>query len=405
MSSTTTRAGTAAHSIFSRSVAERAALARTLFFEEGQCPSGLVSEAVVQSWMRCLRASADPRKSVVLEPISTSRIHAARERSQRLLKIAEEPLREMERAISGTSAHVLVTNNAGVVLYASPTRRNGRTSLRKGGPIGLNLTEAKSGTNAPGLVVATGEICTVTATEHYFESMHSLRCAAAPIRDATGALAAVLNVTTEGRPFEFDPVALVSLYATIIENALLEAQACEQLVLRFQTHPGLLNSPLAGLVGIDSDGQVAWVNSSAAGLLGCAAITVEHVDVNCHFGVDLPQLLALTRSGSAQEFRLTSGLGVWIEAAMNPERASTQRIRANAMSVPHQQTVEVLEKPDDTNRVAQSEELSITLREHSYQLIRQTLEAQRGNVSRTARLLGMSRSTLHRKLMELRAEK
>ena len=40
---------------FYASPEQRVALARRRFFEDGVRPSGMISEAVIQSWSRCLR--------------------------------------------------------------------------------------------------------------------------------------------------------------------------------------------------------------------------------------------------------------------------------------------------------------------------------------------------------------
>ena len=50
---------------FYDSPAQRVALARQRFFEDGLRPSGVVSEAVIQSWSRCLRTHPDPARAAV----------------------------------------------------------------------------------------------------------------------------------------------------------------------------------------------------------------------------------------------------------------------------------------------------------------------------------------------------
>ena len=49
---------------------QRFALARRRFFEEGARPSGVVSEAVIQSRSRCLRTHPDPARPAVFEPVT-----------------------------------------------------------------------------------------------------------------------------------------------------------------------------------------------------------------------------------------------------------------------------------------------------------------------------------------------
>jgi hypothetical protein len=178
--------------------------------------------------------------------------------------------------------------------------------------VGLNMSEQAMGTNAPGIVAATGQACTVTNGEHYFDELHAFRCAAAPIRDVHGRLAGVLNLMVEEQHFSFDASPVVGMYATTIENTLLQAQSHEHLVLRFQVTPALLHTPLQALMGVAADGRVAWMNGTAAQLIG------QPVDTACSaqelLGHDLSRLLQLSGQPGPAPLRLASGLGVWMQA-------------------------------------------------------------------------------------------
>lgn len=388
----------APHQLFAPTHAERVQRARTDFFERGLRPSGLISEAVIQSWMRCLRVSSNQRQKVAFEPVSASRQHAARERSRGLLELAQPPLQTLEQALSGTGAHVLLTNGDGVMLYATPAPTGPRMLMHGVARAGVCVAEAQVGTNAPGIVVATGQACTVTGSEHYFEGLHALRCAAAPIRNAQGALVGVLDVTVEDQAFGFDPAAMVGLYATTIENALLRAQARDQLVLRFQTHPSLLGSPLEGLAGIAADGSLVWTNEAGARLLGCAAPVRQPLSALELLAIDMRGLLGMAHAEAARPLRLASGLGLWVQAQLCDGALALVgwELPAAQLALPEVQPVVQDHRPEQLP--------AATLRAHSRQLIQQTLAEQGGNVQRTARLLGISRGTLYRRLREPEAQ-
>jgi sigma-54 dependent transcriptional regulator, acetoin dehydrogenase operon transcriptional activator AcoR len=74
-------------SLFFSTQADRIALARQRYFEEGELPSGIVSEAVFQSWARCLRLKQDPRAQLEFQPVTTSRAQLALQKN-RLLRDA-----------------------------------------------------------------------------------------------------------------------------------------------------------------------------------------------------------------------------------------------------------------------------------------------------------------------------
>lgn len=356
--------------------AQRVALARQRFFDEGQRPSGLVGEAVIQSWNRCLAARRGPHEAVAFEPVSAVRAQTAAMRSRDLLQAAQGELQQLETALAGTACRVMLTDGQGVIVHAS----QGGGSPEEGvmpiaARVGVNLAEGVIGTNAPGLVVHTGQPCTVLGAEHFFEAVQGMRCAAAPVRDAAGHLVAVLDLSIEHRPFGFDAASVVGMYATAIENRWLLARSLDHLVLQFQASPALLGTPLEALAAIDGDGRVAWLNGVARRLLADAA---PGDGAEATFGLALPGLLALTRRDDAAVLHLPGGLSVWLHA----------RLQARGGSA----SIDVAPSPPTAPAHPG------TLADHDRAHIERTLAACDGNIAEAARRLGVSRGLLYRRL-------
>ena len=393
--------------IFPNTVAQRTALARHRFFEEGIRPSGLVGEEVIQSWLRCSRLHRDTTRIVAFDPVTPSRRQSVLQRNRALIEAAGPDLLSMEGTLAGTDCRVILTDRDGVVLHAThhPTAAQ-QPVLRATSRVGVNIAEGLVGTTAPGIVAQTGKACTVDGAEHYFDALQDMQCAAAPIRDVHGRLAGVLDLTAEQRRFGFDAAAMVGLYATTIENRLMQAQSREQLVLRFQAHPTLLGTPLEALAGVSSDGRVTWLNDAAARLLGelpddDAARAVERL-----LGHDLASLLRMGRSVAALALRLPSGLGVWLQATLPSSDGTDFRhaVITGTSSTSAADEAPMRTQPDATATVASpaapSSSSSETLRAHYRKLIEDTLAAQGGNISQAARQLGVSRGTLYRQLRQ-----
>ena len=402
---------TAPRQLFSTTPAQRVALARQQFFEEGVRPSGLVGEAVIQSWLRCTRNHSDRQRIVPFDAVTPSRLHATLARNRELLEVAQQELASMESALSGTDSRVILTDGEGVVVHVTqhPTGAH-QPVLRKTARVGVNISERMVGTTAPGIVATTGQACTVDGAEHYFDVLSQMQCAAAPIRDVAGRLAGVLDITMEARRFGFDAASMVALYATTIENRLLQAQSRDHLILRFQASPTLLGTPMEALAGVAPDGTIAWLNGAGARLIGRLPEEACERDVESMLGHDLASLLRLERREAAQPLRLASGLGVWVQARLKAADGADFR---HAVAMPGQTSamvmapapIETAPSEGGTSQAPEPEApQSETLREHSRKLIEEALAAQGGNVSQAARQLGVSRGTLYRRLREWREE-
>lgn len=393
------------------------ALARQQFFEEGVRPSGLVGEAVIQSWLRCTRNHSDRQRIVPFDAVTPSRLHATLARNRELLEVARQELASMESALAGTDCRVILTDGEGVVVHVThqPAAAH-QPVLRKTARVGVNISERIVGTTAPGIVATTGQACTVDGAEHYFDVLSQMQCAAAPIRDVAGRLAGVLDITMEARRFGFDAASMVGLYATTIENRLLQAQSRDHLILRFQASPTLLGTPMEALAGVAPDGTIAWLNSAGARLIGRLPEEACERDVESMLGHDLASLLRLERREAAQPLRLASGLGVWVQARLKAADGVDFR---HAVAMPGDAGAVLSAEPaaaaqplaahEHTPAIA-SHHVPVealpgeTLREHSRKLIEDTLAAQGGNVSQAARQLGVSRGTLYRRLRGWREE-
>jgi len=244
-------------------------------------------------------------------------------------------------------------------------------------------------------VTCTGQACAVHGAEHYFDYLREMQCAAAPIRDVHGRLAAVLDITAEARPFGFDAATMVALYATTIENRLLLAQSPDWLVLRFQASPALLATPLEALAGVGPDGRVEWLNAAGARLVGRLPEGGPR-DVERVFGLELAALLRLGRREAAQPVRLASGLGVWLQVRLQGHDGVDFRHAVGVTRVENA-SPPAIEAPQPAAPEAAAGG-DTTLRDHSRKLIEDTLAAHGGNISQAARQLRVSRGTLYRRL-------
>ncbi len=220
--------------------------------------------------------------------------------------------------------------------------------------------------------------------EHFFREISVMYCAAAPIRDARGEIAGVLDLSSEAEMFRFDAAAMVRLYATAIENRLLESQSGSLLLLRFQSSPALLHTPLEGLAAVNSGGRVAWFNGTGASLLGCGRLPARGTNAESLFGLDLEALLQLAHEGRARPYRLANGLTLWMTAGGQGSDALPDEGPIHA--------------PASHPESAAASEVRLTLQDASRDLIENTLAECQGNVSRAARRLGVSRGLLYRRI-------
>lgn len=375
---------------FYASPEQRVALARQRFFEDGTRPSGMVSEAVIQSWSRCLRTHPDPARPAVFEPVTASRVHGALRSNRQLLEAAGEELQRLQVTLAGTSGTAMLTDAQGVIIGTTFTQSRSHERLMPVTTrIGVNLAEEVVGTTAPGITARSGQPCVVQGGEHYFGNVQVMHCAAAPIRDVRGQLAGVLDLSSEGIPFGFDAATVVAHFAAEIENRLLCAQSTEHLVVRLQIAPALLMTPMAALIGVTGDGRIDWLNGAAARLLGLTAPIGQREApwVEDSLGVGIEALAALSTCSEPQPMHLPNGLTLFVRCEWHSRDGHQKLHAASSTAVPLRPPPEPSPPP-------------ATLRDAEHQTVSRVLAECGGNVSRAARTLGVSRGLVYRHLRQ-----
>ena len=393
-------------SLFFSTQTDRIALARQRYFEEGELPSGIVSEAVFLSWARCLRQKQDPRAELMFQPVSNSRAQLALQKSRLLRDAWLAEADELDAVLGATHCGAMLTDPSGVLIGATSSGRVHEKITPVAHRIGVNFAEEAVGTTAPGIVARTGRQASVHGAEHFFESVNFMHCAAAPIRDIRGQLAGVLDMSSEGIAFNFDATSVVGLYASSIENRLLVSQSSEHLIVRFQISPAMLDTPMAGLMGVDMQGHIAWRNAAASRLLGirqdgepAGSGKVDEI-LQSSFSE-----LASSRGGTHSMLRLPNGLLVHVRCEL---KARDGHAHLFTVGKPTQETLmaeissdlalPTLSAPKDSagHPVASPMEPA-SLRDADVDLIARTLKECAGNVSAAARKLQVSRGLIYRR--------
>jgi transcriptional regulator of acetoin/glycerol metabolism len=242
-------------------------IARQRFFAEGERPTGLVSNVILESWQRCVALGLAAGARPELEPIPTSALTELHDRHEILRRICRPELEALHADAHDTGAIAILTGPDGFVLDAVGDARfldkAARVALRPGVPWSENAT----GTNAIGTALVERRPVEVRGAEHYFEPHRILSCSAAPIFDPHGRLAGVLDLSGEASVQHVHALGMVRLAVDQIEHRLFE-QVCQgREVIRCHRDAALLGTPREALLVFEGHRLVA-ANRHALALFG-----------------------------------------------------------------------------------------------------------------------------------------
>lgn len=340
---------------------------------DAQVSAGRVEPWLVRSWQRCLAAGHRPRERVSFAPVSAPTARHVAERNRALRLAARPVLDRLSRAIADTRYFAILTDARGIVIDVGALPGGNDETVRHAraiGRVGVDLSERAVGTTAIGAALAERESVWLHRGEHFFDDTSIYTCAGAPLFGPQGDCIGMLDLTGVQVAERPELRHLAALSARSIENALLAGQPCA-LLLRIDW-PGHATGPGGeGLLCIDADGLVTGANAAARQMLHQPLGARSALHCGDLFALPPQMLFDAARDDDAVlEVPLWSGLRV--QARPRRPGRSTARVAAAGAGA--------------------------RLRDVEAALIRRTVDEARGNVAEAARLLGISRATVYRKL-------
>jgi transcriptional regulator of acetoin/glycerol metabolism len=346
---------------------------RAVLLEQRSATDALVDRVferswIERSWRRCLATGLRPKERVGFDVLPAQAARRTEEASHGLLHAARPVMSRLARAIAGSRYFAVLTDAQGTVVGVDGAidRSDRRANLIT--RIGVDLSERSVGTTAIGAALTELQPVWLHRGEHFFDDTSCYSCAGAPHIGPDGRTAGMLDLTGIDAAERPELKHLVAQAARSIENALaLAAPHALELRLNWPGHPMVDDQD--GLLCLDDDGWVVSANPGARQMMG-RLLEGQRMHASELFAMPWESLFDSLRKDEPHEVPLWSGLSVQV-LAQRPGQSAPARPASDAR---------------------------LPLRDLEAELIRKAVQEHRGNVMAAARMLGISRATVYRKL-------
>ena len=228
-----------------------------------------VRSALVASWSRSARLHGlDPGRHRLPERMTEAELVEARGRMEPVLRVAGPSLDRLFQAVGGVGCCVLLADRDGVPVERRGAPVDDPTFESWGLWPGAIWSEAREGTNGIGTCLAERRPVTIHRDQHYLSRNTVLSCMSAPVYDAAGTLAGVLDVSSARDD-------LSEGFAALIGHAVADAARRIEGEVFAAAHPGSRIVLVPGtdraadaLVAVDADDLVVGATRGARALLG-----------------------------------------------------------------------------------------------------------------------------------------
>lgn len=352
--------------------------ARREFSEGAPLPANLLPPPLLRSWERLREDGMQQREAPLLQPRVAHPPALEDNDDRRLARCAQHDMDQLWAAFGGRQWLMFCVNADGLIVAQ---REHGLTDspLLRPIQVGRVLRETHLGTTAPTCALAEDAPTLVRGNEHYLDHFAAMFCLSVPLHGLEGEVIGALDITGVG---ERNPELLRDYFrqaALSIENRLLqECRPCHLLALQHDTR--LLNTPFQGLLAVEENGRIRAANRVARRLLGLPRrgplpeLTLETLFA----GASVHQRRRLLQAGPARRVCHSE------DSAFQVQYLRAPVARRGSVAIPSSLR--------DAGKGS--------LRAQGIQAVREAVDNYRGNISAAARRLGISRTTLYRKLQQ-----
>jgi len=242
--------------------------ARERFIETGEIDSSVVRPIIANSWKRCKLAKVSPYLKNSINKLNDKEIKVLLDKKNRDLNKTSKYIMEMaEKMIRGSGFRIDLSDKDGYILKIIGDKKILKESEEVGVVIGSNRSETIVGTNSIGITLFTGEPVQIIGPEHYNVYPRYWTCSSAPIRDPSGNIIGVLNMSGKYHLLHKHTLGMVVGIANAIESALKTEKKVFELSINNKFLNTIIESISDGLIVLNKKGEITHLNSIAGKIL------------------------------------------------------------------------------------------------------------------------------------------
>ncbi|WP_417560128.1 sigma-54-dependent Fis family transcriptional regulator [Marinomonas sp.] len=238
-------------------------------------------EVIGRSWQRCLSEyGLDPSQPRPARIVTHQILREHQDSVDEFLNVARAGVEQLYTQIAGLGYVLLLSDYRGITVQFLGSKNDDERLHRAGLYLGADWSEQYAGTCAVGTCIQEQQALTCHRVDHFDSSHIGLTCTAAPIKDPSGQLLAVLDIsaldssrTPDSQNFALH---LTQLYARLIEDAYFLRRYRHSLIFKCDQSRELVQVNGQCLFALNEDGEVLAANTAGRSLLS-----------QCHI-IDLP---------------------------------------------------------------------------------------------------------------------
>lgn len=181
-------------------------------------------EIIGRSWERCLNEyGLDPSQPRQARIVTHQTLREHQDSVDEFLNVARAGVEQLYAQVAGLGYVVLLSDYLGITVQFLGNKHDNEKLHRAGLYLGADWREQYAGTSAVGTCIKEQQALTCHRVDHFDSSHIGLTCTAAPIKDPSGELLAVLDIsalhssrTPDSQNFALH---LTQMYARLIEDA------------------------------------------------------------------------------------------------------------------------------------------------------------------------------------------
>ncbi len=227
-----------------------------------------VKQYIKLSHERCIKKGITPDSVYSRRVLDGEVLNQKLEYNKELIKTAEPFLNHLYNFVRGTDFFAILNDGEGCILSVVGDEGILSEANRLKMIPGAYMDEESIGTNAMSVVLSEGIPVQVSGKEHYIKSYHQWTCSAAPIKDPSGKLIGIIDLTGYSKNVHPHTLGIVVAAANAIERMLEVNRINSMLTISKQHIESIFNSISSGILTSDLSGNITSINKQIVKMFG-----------------------------------------------------------------------------------------------------------------------------------------